>query len=80
MTLKEFAEKYKVPYHIVYESSYMVQPVGTMQRDRDFPEDDLFDAVDKILNKRMKRHTALLRTAQGAFINLHSTRRLEELK
>ena len=45
MTLKGYAQKYKVPYHIVYESSYKVQPISTWIRDRDYPENELSEAM-----------------------------------
>lgn len=75
MTIKEFSDKYDVPYNMAYEASYRVSPVGTMQRDKDFPEDDLFVATDKLLEKRMQYHTKLMRSAQLAYVNMHNKKR-----
>lgn len=64
MTLKEFAEKHGVPYHIVYGASYRVKPVATMQRDRDFLEKDLLDAVTAMLQERIGYHRQIIRKDQ----------------
>ena len=79
MTIREFADKYEIPYSIAYEASYKVSPVGTLKRDKDFPEDELFAAADKLLEKRMQYHTKLIRTAQIAYVNMHNKKRLEQL-
>ena len=75
MTIKEFADKYDVPYHIAYEASYKVTPVGTLYRDKDFPEDDLFVETDKLLEIRMRKHANLMRSAQMAYVNMHNIKR-----
>ena len=77
MTLKEFAQKYDVPYHVVYEASYKVPAISTMMRDRDFPEDELFDATSDLIEERINRHAKLMSQANAHFINLHSTRAKE---
>ena len=59
MTLKGFSIKYGVPYNIVYESSYKVKSVPTLQRDRDYPEHDLYIAVGEVLMKRIERHSEI---------------------
>ena len=78
MTIKEFSDKYEIPYSIAYEASYKVSPVGTMTREKDFPEGELFEAADKLLQKRMQYHTKLIRDAQIAYVNMHNKKRLEE--
>ena len=60
MTLKEYAQKYGVPYHIVYESSYKVQPISTWIRDRDYPENKLTEAILEIAEQRINKHKRLM--------------------
>ena len=55
MTLKAFAEKYKVSYTLVIEASAKVPHIATMERDMDYSEKDLYEAVlDKLECKRDK--------------------------
>ena len=77
MTLQEFSDKYHVPYHIVYEASYKVPAISTDIRDRDFPEDELFNETDKLIQERVDRHARLMSKANRIFINLHSVRAKE---
>lgn len=77
MTIKEFANKYGIPYHVAYEATYRVKPISTMMRDRDFPEDELFDATSDLIKDRANKHAKLLSQANRMFINLHSTRAKE---
>lgn len=56
MTIKGFSEKYNVPYHIVYEATYKVPAVSTMQKDREYPEDDMHREVRSIVNSRLSFH------------------------
>ena len=60
MTLKGYAQKYKVPYHIVYESSYKVQPISTWIRDRDYPENELTEAILEIADERIEKYSRLI--------------------
>ena len=59
MTLKEFAKKYDIPYHIVYEASYKVPVISTLQRDREYPEKALFVEVRRVVKNRISRHRDL---------------------
>ena len=77
MTIKEFANKYGIPYHVAYEATYRVKPISTMQRDRDFPEDELFKAASDLIEARINKHTKLVSQANKAYISLHSTRAKE---
>lgn len=61
MTLKEFAQKYDVPYHIVYEASYKVPAISTMRKDREYPEKELFLEVRRVVTNRISRHRDLTR-------------------
>lgn len=61
LTLKEFSRKYQVPYHIVYEASYKVHAISTMQKDREYPEKELFTEVRSVLSGRMRHHRDLAR-------------------
>ena len=77
MTIREFADKYHVPYHIVYEATYKVQAISTMRRDREYIEKELFDATSDLIEDRANKHAKLLSQANRMFINLHSTRAKE---
>ena len=77
MTIKEFAEKYHVPYHIVYEATYKVQAISTMRRDREYPEGELFEATSDLIEDRANKHAKFLSQANSMFINLHSARAKE---
>jgi hypothetical protein len=61
MTLKEFAQKYDVPYHVVYEASYKVPAISTMRKDREYPEKELFLEVRRVVTNRISRHRDLAR-------------------
>ena len=62
MTLKAFAEKYNVSYTLVCEASAKVNHVATMERDVDYAEKDLYNAVLDKLEK--KRDDAMLKAEQ----------------
>lgn len=70
MTIKEFAEKYNVPYHLVYESTYKVPSYSTIRKDREYPEDGLFRETERIIEARMNKHKKLYQQARQAFVNL----------
>ena len=53
MTLKEFARKYEIPYSLVWQASYDVQPAASMHRNKDFSEKELYRSVMHILSMRM---------------------------
>lgn len=55
MTVKEFSNKYHVPYSIVYMASCHVQRVSTLEKDNDLMEDDLRKAVSILLKDRRSR-------------------------
>ena len=65
MTLKAFAEKYNVSYTLVIEASATVDHVATMERDCDYAEKDLYNAVLDRLES--KRDTAMAKA--GQYIN-----------
>ena len=54
MTIKEFAVKYMLQYHVAYKASFMVKPIATMNRDRDYDEKELHDATVKYLKRRLR--------------------------
>ena len=74
MTLKEFSDKYNVPYHIVYNASYKVHTVSNLQKDRDYDEADLFDATREQIRKRIEKHRKLLYASLRAEVNLNKGR------
>ena len=67
MTLKEFSKKYEVKYGVVYAASYLVKPISTMQRDRDFPEEELYRQVTKELHRRAVKYTELAKDCRSAY-------------
>lgn len=77
MKIKEFAHKYGIPYHIVYESTYKVPRID--REEFEYPEDKLFDAVNSIIKQRMEKHSNLFHQEQKMFINMNTIKRLEEL-
>lgn len=60
MTINEFAQKYDIPYHIVYESSYRVPSHSTFLHDRDFPEEGLRKAILAMADSRIEKHKRVL--------------------
>ena len=54
MTIREFAKKYEISYHLAWEASYDVKPVSTITRDKDFPEDELYHSVMRILSSKIQ--------------------------
>ena len=52
MTIKAFAEKYNIPYPLAFKASIGVAPVATLERDKDFPEDALFDGLIAVYTER----------------------------
>lgn len=70
MTCKEFANKYNIPYHIAYAATYKVKPVSSMMRDRDYVEEELKTAVEKLLEYRIKKNTAILEEQKKALMSL----------
>lgn len=55
MTIKEFSEKYEIPYYIAYNATVGLKPVASILRDKDFIEAELFRNVDRMLNDRADR-------------------------
>ena len=55
MTIKEFARKYDIPYHIAYNATVGLKPTASIWRDKDFVESELFKRVSDILNDRADR-------------------------
>ena len=60
MTVKEFAEKYRLSYHTVYEATYRVKPESTWLHDRDYPEKELRNELLKIADQRIEKHRRLM--------------------
>ena len=75
MTIREFSDKYSVPYNLVYEATYKVPCYSTMRKDREYAEDALFDEVDRLLTLRMDKHRKLYSQSQRAFIRMNAVRR-----
>ena len=52
MTIKEFSQKYEIPYYIAYNATVGLKPVASILRDKDFVEAELYRNV----NRRLPRH------------------------
>ena len=74
MTIKEFSDKYDVPYYLAYEASYKVRPVGTDRRDKDFPEDELFEETKSLIHRRYERHRQQMNLCMRAEVNMNRRR------
>ena len=64
MKVNEFADKYNVPYQIVYNSTWLMRPDFHSRVGRSYDEDALKEAVMEFLGQRMKRHQAALEKDQ----------------
>ena len=71
MTIKEFSDKYDVPYYLAYEASYKVRPV---RRDKDFPEDELFAETKSLIHRRYERHRQQMNICMRAEVNMNKRR------
>jgi len=60
MTIKEFSQKYGVPYRIVYESTYLCKPCSSVLRDKEYNEQDLLRAVMSVIDGRMSKQRKVL--------------------
>lgn len=54
MTIKEFAYKYTLPYHVAYKASFTVKPIATLERDRDYREEDLLKETREYIKRRLR--------------------------
>ena len=55
MTIKEFSQKYEIPYYIAYNATVGLKPVASILRDKDFVEAELYRNVNRMLNDRADR-------------------------
>ena len=53
MTIKEFARKYSVPYHVCYKATFTVRAVATLVREQDYDEGELKAAIRKYIKRRL---------------------------
>lgn len=63
MTIKEFSEKYNIPYRYAYEASYKVHAdILPFARDiiRDYPEDELIDSLKELAERKMMKHKQVI--------------------
>lgn len=63
MTLNDFAKKYGIPYHAVYEVTYKVQPKSIDVYDREYSEQELLAELRKRTDKLIDKHSRLLANA-----------------
>ena len=80
MTIREFSDKYGIPYGIAYEATYKVPSYSTLQKDREYPEDQMFAEAERIISARMKKHRGQYEKAKKYIISLHSAKRKELIK
>ena len=52
MTIKEFSDKYQIPYNIAYKASYVVKPIP--RYDVEYDEQALLDETLKHVRARLK--------------------------
>lgn len=65
MTIKEFAEKYDIPYTTVYNASYLVKNQPMEWKNKQYVEQELKDAVRESLNRKMEKlKTKYIRAGQ----------------
>lgn len=55
MTIKEFTEKYDIPYTTVYNASYLVKNQPKEWKNKQYVEKELKDAVKESLNRKMEK-------------------------
>ena len=55
MTIKEIADKYQLPYHLVYESTVGVDYTRDGWSNKDFPEQEVIHNVKAILRQRIEK-------------------------
>ena len=54
MTVKEFSEKYQIPYNIVYKATYIIKPYPSFRTDYDYKEEELKRETLRYANSRLK--------------------------
>ena len=55
MTIKEFSQKYEIPYNIVYQATYEVKPERNDEKVKEYNEFRLKEAVRVILDNMWYR-------------------------
>jgi len=55
MTIKQFSEKYDVPYQTVYDATYTVKGIK-----RQYPEDELYHEIMATALKRISKHEEII--------------------
>lgn len=53
MTIKEFADKYQIPYNIAYKASYVVRPMSAFRCDKEYDEQELYDETLRYVRSRL---------------------------
>ena len=56
MTIKAFSEKYHINYNVAFNASKSVKPVSTLERDKDFSEDELFNSLIANYESKIRFH------------------------
>lgn len=74
MTINEFAAKYSVPYHVAYKASFRVRPVATLNRERDYDEQELHTETGRYIRQRLRDTRALYEQYVEAYNNLKNAK------
>ena len=69
MTVKEFSEKYDLPYNIAYKASYVIHGYGQM-RDRNYDEQELKEETIRFAKSRLKVLKMQYEQYRTALLNL----------
>ena len=74
MTIKEFSDKYQIPYNIAFKASYVVKPAATFRCDREYDEKELYDETLRYAKGRLKtlkrQHDAYATAIRNLMIRL----------
>ena len=65
MTIKEFANKYNIPYRIAYEATYLVKPSFPDMVNKEYSEKELIEAVHKNMKRRIDRYQRFIKESTG---------------
>ena len=74
MTIKEFAVKYTLPYHVAYKASFHVKPVESIVRDRDYDEKELCNEIIRYCKRRLREIKAQYEQYADSIRSLRETK------
>lgn len=80
MTMKEFSEKYGVPYGIVREAAFSMEEMAWHLRGAEYSEDRLWTAVNGLIGKRIIYHQEHVKRLFEARENMEKKKKEGEKK